>query len=120
MWIDKELKKQLISKFQKYKIAIDSFINKKDNKKELYLLIDEKTASSINTIEIIKNCKTKLFNIDYLISNHIHMIMNRIFRSNNRKNEFVSYQMLFYYYESRIARMKYDKNISDNKLSSSS
>jgi thiopeptide-type bacteriocin biosynthesis protein len=112
MGVDKNLKKQLSTKYHKIKTEIDAFINKKIETKMLCVLLEKKTASIINDIEVIKNCKNEFLNINYLISNHIHMTMNRLFRTKNRQNEFVSYQMLYFYYESRIARLKYDKNSS--------
>jgi len=111
MGLDKSLKKQLRSKYEKHKFDIDSYINKKllPEEYELITLLEIKSLSICNSIKIIKNNNINSINIGYLISSHIHMIMNRLFRTKNRRNEFVCYQMLYFYYESKIARLKYDK-----------
>jgi thiopeptide-type bacteriocin biosynthesis protein len=111
MGADKYLNKQLSAKYQTFKTEIDNFINKKIETEMLCALVEQKSSSISKEIESITNFKDEPLNINYLISNHIHMTMNRLFRSKNRQNEFVTYQLLFFYYESRIARLKYDKNI---------
>jgi|LakMenEpi03Aug12_release.lakeMendotaPanAssembly.Ray.scaffolds.fasta_scaffold21191_3 thiopeptide-type bacteriocin biosynthesis protein len=114
MAVDKNLRKQLSAKYQKFKTEIDAFINKRVEHEMLCILLKKKSAYISNEIAVIKNCKSESLNINYLISSHIHMIMNRLFRTKNRQNEFVSYQMLYFHYETRIARIKYDKNLPKN------
>ncbi len=50
-------------------------------------------------------------NKDTLLSSYIHMMLNRIFRSKNRIYELVIYDFMYRYYESEIARDKYNLNI---------
>jgi hypothetical protein len=44
---------------------------------------------------------------------YLHMLINRIFVSNQRKTELVIYDYLFRYYESKIIREKKVTNISE-------
>jgi len=59
----------------------------------------EKIKSNIETKEISFN----------LIFSFCHMSLNRLYRTNSRKNEFISYDLLFFYYKSMVARLKYNK-----------
>lgn len=117
MGLDKHLRKQLSKKYQKYKFEIDSFINREVDQ-ELNSLIDllqKKTDNMKNIIEVIKK-STEGININHLISSHIHMIMNRLFRTKNRQNEFVCYHLLYFYYDSKIAQMKYNTQFTTQKI----
>ncbi|MCD0472671.1 thiopeptide-type bacteriocin biosynthesis protein [Flavobacterium sp. JAS] len=107
--INKNMRKQLSLKYHKFKTEIDAILSKKTNNNDLFTLIEEKSASIKPAIEKIKEQLTSSIEINHLISSHIHMTMNRLFQSKNRLNEFVSYQMLLFYYESKIARIKYSK-----------
>ena len=109
MGLDKTLKKQLSSKYHKHKIEIESFLNQSLDYESLYDLVKDKNNSINSSIRTIKESHLSFSNINDLISSHIHMKMNRLFSSNNRKTEFVCYQLLFNYYESKIARIKYNK-----------
>lgn len=116
MGLDKNLKKQLSIKYQKNKIEIDIFINKNSDNQMLIVLLQKKSDSIADTVEFILKNNGESLNLHYLISNHIHMIMNRLFRTKNRQAEFVCYQMLYFYYDSKIARLKYDKNSLKNTV----
>jgi len=47
--------------------------------------------------------------LDDLISSYIHMMMNRLFRSKNRKHELLLYDFMRRYYSSEMAKIKYKK-----------
>lgn len=103
-------KKQINPKYIQFKKEIDSVINSAAND-YLFLLLENKSSSIKGIAKVItQKSHDSAYNINYIISSHIHMTMNRLFRTKNRKNEFVSYTMLLLYYESKIARIKYDKN----------
>jgi thiopeptide-type bacteriocin biosynthesis protein len=110
MGLDKNLKKQLSAKYQRHKIEIDGFMNQNSENEMLIALLKEKSNAIVDVIEFILKHKGESLNLNYLISSHIHMIMNRLFRAKNRQAEYVCYQMLYFYYDSKIARLKYDKN----------
>ena len=42
-----------------------------------------------------------------IIGSHIHMSLNRIFRSENRLHELIIYDFMTRYYKSKIAQNKY-------------
>jgi len=44
--------------------------------------------------------------LNYLLKSYIHMLVNRLFVSNQRKTELVIYEYLLKYYDSKIAREK--------------
>lgn len=110
MGLDKNLKKQLSIKYQKHKIEVYNIFNpieEEDNDiKSLKKLIKNKSLSNSEHTKLINE---KEINLNNIIASHIHMTMNRLFRNKNRETEFVTYQMLFYYYESILARSKFDK-----------
>ena len=51
--------------------------------------------------------------LDRLMQSYLHMFINRIFVSNQRKTELVIYDYLFRYYESRVIREKKASNIPE-------
>lgn len=105
MGLNKMLKKQLSTKYNQLKKQIADFL---ENNIELKKLIDKKSSLTSIPVALIKKNITDASELNYLISSHIHMSMNRLFKDRNRQAEFVSYQMLYYYYDSKLARLKYD------------
>lgn len=55
--------------------------------------------------------KTSMVYLEFIIS-HIHMMMNRLFKSQARAHEMVIYELLNRYYKEQIARLKYDKSFT--------
>jgi len=51
--------------------------------------------------------------LNRLMPGYLHMLINRLFVSNQRKNELVIYDYLFRYYESKIIREKKLTTISE-------
>ena len=69
-----------------------------------------------NTIEEILNTTSvhhDLQQVNRLMSSYLHMFINRMFVSNQRKVELVVYDYLLKYYESKIAREKNKNKISE-------
>jgi len=116
MGIDSKMKKQLSMKYQKHKVEIYNFFNSNEaldtQSKFLMDLIKVKSTSISKEITFIKENNNDFNSLSNIIASHIHMIMNRLFRIRNREAEFVCYQMLYYYYESVIARNKYNTAIT--------
>ncbi|MFK8007578.1 MAG: thiopeptide-type bacteriocin biosynthesis protein [Saprospiraceae bacterium] len=97
------------------------------HKKEIQLLFDQKHPhqNSINkilnhrslkwnnTIKKIKNSyKEKSGNkINNLIASLIHMNINRLFRSEQRYQEFIIYNLLDKHYKSQIGRLKHQESV---------
>src|SRR4030095_7389573 len=96
----------------------------KDGESELKIIWDLLAIKTQQTLPLIKNInelnESNNLHADYdgLITGLIHMFINRLFKSQQRKHELVIYDLLFQYYNSMIARMtKIPKNIvSDSEL----
>ncbi|MCP4181201.1 MAG: hypothetical protein GY756_25845 [bacterium] len=67
---------------------------------------DKKNEILIENILSLKKDKNLKVDFNSFISSHIHMIMNRLFRSKNRLNEMVCYDFLFRFYKSDVARKR--------------
>lgn len=114
--MSRPLKKQLDSKFRKENNKILSFLNPKNglgnDRKQLYEIIERKekrTKGIADNILLLKNKNKLEIQLDDLMSSYIHMLMNRLFRSDNRLHEMVIYDFLFRIYKSKNARKKYEK-----------
>lgn len=103
-----QLKVQLDEKFRKERQQMRSFLLSNDDLYEpFYQILDQKAINTKNIIEKIMILKSKNeleveFN-DYVIS-HIHLMLNRIFKSKQRLNEMVIYSLLYRFYKSEVAR----------------
>lgn len=105
---DTNLKRQLSLKYRKNKNEINSFLSKKTDHKLISFITkrDQKIEQSI--AKIIKQ-ESNIENLDELIFSISHMSFNRLYRTKSRENEFVSYHLLLYYYESKVAQLKYQE-----------
>lgn len=116
--MSRSLKKQLDNKFRKENNKIIDFLNPKNelklSYKPLYEIIRKKeilTKEIAKKIFFLKNKNMLELELDNLLSSYIHMLMNRLFRSNNRLHEMVIYDFLFRIYKSKQARKKYENKI---------
>ena len=110
--MDKQGKKHLADKFRKHRKDIDAFLNKEVNHEVvqyLYQLTARKNHYLAPVYENITKIMGYAEGVAHLLSSYIHMLMNRLFRSKNRKNETVSYFLLFSYYRSDLAKQKAKK-----------
>lgn len=96
----------LSDKFRLHRQEIIETIENKDTNNILYQIINEKN----NNISYLKDEILTLWNsnsldvdLNDLLSSHIHMMMNRLFKSKNRAHEMVCYDFLFRYYKSKCA-----------------
>jgi thiopeptide-type bacteriocin biosynthesis protein len=108
--IDKEIRKQLSKKYRDNRSKIEAVFN--DKNEDLDNLIKGFIKESKVYFEIIlqkrkSNSTDKSPAIDALLSSYIHMHCNRLFQSKQRKSEWVLYDLLYEYYYSKIARLKY-------------
>lgn len=110
---NKNLQNQLNDKYRQHMRLIGSFL---DHRKDAENGIEEAVAifglRSLRLREAVKNI-SKLQANDYttlsfeeLLPNYIHMFLNRMFLSNQRKQELVIFHFLSKYYESQIAKHK--------------
>jgi hypothetical protein len=88
---------------------------------------DENLAKAISVFQNYSRCYQKTIDgilnapsvkgdhdrLDNLIANYLHMFINRLFVSKQRKTELVIYEYLWKYYESKLARKKQKRNIPE-------
>jgi thiopeptide-type bacteriocin biosynthesis protein len=111
---DSNLIKQLSEKYRKEKAEIWEFLTIDLNKTDfadLQKLIEIKSSESyavVNEILSINDRKELQIDFEDLLSSYIHMLMNRLFRANQRLHEMVIYGFLTRFYKTVIARKKYN------------
>lgn len=99
------LQTQLNASYRKHMRQISSFLDPEQdviNEIEEAVLLLGKRSSHIQ--QAIHSVTVDTW--DELLSSYIHMFLNRLFSSNQRKHEMVVYHFLSKYYESRIAMQK--------------
>lgn len=107
--------KQFNTKYREHKKTVEAVLKDSStdsNLLSLYLPL-KKYARQLNPIALKishKSKKRKDISLESLIGSYIHMMLNRLFRSKNRKHELVLYDFMRRYYESELARW-YMKNI---------
>jgi thiopeptide-type bacteriocin biosynthesis protein len=111
--ISKFQNKQIDKKFRKNRTQIESILASNHAEsgqfEELFSIIferDKNTTTHVEKILILKEENSLEVNFDSFISSHIHMTMNRIFRSKNRLNELICYDFLYRFYKSDIAKRR--------------
>ncbi|MFC2128993.1 thiopeptide-type bacteriocin biosynthesis protein, partial [Bacteroidota bacterium] len=110
--INRILKSQLDKKYRKNNQRIEQLLDSFDNQpisKEFMSLIckrSEKQSKIVNQILLSDKNKCLEVELNTLIASFIHMMLNRLFRSQQRLHELVIYNFLSRYYKSKIARSK--------------
>lgn len=114
--MSRPLKKQLDAKYRASRGKISDFMvfTREDNPDYAPILdiLDAKTLTTEKTAQGILSHKENdslEMELDNLMSSYIHMLMNRLFKSNNRLHEMVCYDFLHRYYTSEWAKKKYQK-----------
>lgn len=108
----KFLKRQLDTKYRNHREKIEAFMTQSDEELDhapLLALLNRKQeniAATVQEIQILRENNNLNINIDDFLSSHIHMFMNRLFKSKNRTYELVCYFFLHKYYKSSLARLK--------------
>jgi thiopeptide-type bacteriocin biosynthesis protein len=106
---------QLSDKYRKEKNDIFSFMDRNSDTNspfvDVFQLLLEKSQDSTKVVSKINKVKLdnkQIVNFDAIIKSYIHMLMNRLFRSNQRIHEMVIYGFLVRYYKTILARQKYN------------
>lgn len=106
--------KQFNTKFREHKKTVENVL--KDSITEpdflsLYIPLrkSSKQVRAVGQEVSIKLKKQKDITLDLLVGSYIHMTLNRLFRSKNRKHELVIYDFMRRYYASEVARQKFSK-----------
>ena len=110
------LKKQLDEKYRKSRNKVDDFLIFDQKKCPAHfesmhrILLEKKDQTNNiarNVLSLINtNIEEKEMRLHNLMGSYIHMQMNRLFKSNNRLHEMVSYDFLYRHYKSRLARQE--------------
>lgn len=99
------LQTQLNSSYRKHMRQISSFLDaNQDANNEIEEAISFLAIRSSRIRQTIQSAPVERW--DDLISSYIHMFLNRMLLSNQRKQELVIYHFLSKYYESRVAMQK--------------
>ncbi|MBS1780026.1 MAG: lantibiotic dehydratase [Bacteroidetes bacterium] len=98
-----DLQKQLNKKYRNYQKTIPILLEKNNNPVFHEIL---KYRSDQNKLAISKLLKNKNLDTDNLLHSLLHMLMNRLFITQQRKYELVVYHFLEKYYTSLIVRSK--------------
>ena len=104
--------KQFNTKFRENKKIVESILNNTLNEIAFISLFQTIKKRSKKLIPIVEQIKIKSRNeskVNELLNNYLHMMLNRLFRSNNRIHEMILYDFMFRYYTSEIAKKKYNK-----------
>ncbi|KZS39849.1 hypothetical protein AWE51_09390 [Aquimarina aggregata] len=108
MGANTDINRQLSKKFRNNRSDINQIMDQNTNEEfdmvlQNYLEENKRVVSQIARKN--KGMKTKL-DLPDLLSSYIHMHCNRLFKSNQRLNEWVLYNYLYQYYRSKAAQMK--------------
>jgi len=107
--------KQFNTKFRENKKTVESVLNNCINEQAFVSLLQPITKRSKQMAPIarqIKSKSTKDHSVNKLLKSYLHMMINRLFRSNNRLHELILYDFMARYYTSEIAKEKYNKKES--------
>lgn len=109
--MNRHLKQQLDAKYRTKRKIIEAFLRSENafEYKEITQVIKQKEQDSNNAVvDILSLLTSGKLNvpINSLLSSHIHMSMNRLFRSKMRLHEMVLYDFLYRYYDSQKARFR--------------
>jgi len=104
--------KQFNTKYREHKKTVEAILKESitdANVLSLYLPLKKYVRQLGPITQTIKRKseKRKDISIESLVGSYIHMMLNRLFRSKNRKHELVLYDFMRRYYKSELARGKY-------------
>jgi thiopeptide-type bacteriocin biosynthesis protein len=104
--------KQFNTKFRENKSIVESVLDNTFNEKDFISLfppIKKRSKQLAPIVEQIKRKANKEISVNELLKSYLHMMLNRLFRLNNRQHELILYDFMVRYYTSVIAKVKYNK-----------
>jgi thiopeptide-type bacteriocin biosynthesis protein len=115
--IEGNFKKQFSLNFRENRTEIERIIKATKEEESLLLPVFQKSEKIKKMAEEILEYErngTLQVSLNDLLCSHIHMMLNRFFRTQQRKHELVIYDYLYRYYDSEINKLKYQQknNIS--------
>ena len=111
--MNKMLKLQLDKKFRNERKLINDFFQNKYGDEDISELINLLKVKSRNIVPIVNNIlelkkENKLKRpLNDFMGSYIHMLLNRLFKTQQRVHEMVIYDFLYRYYKSELAKKKY-------------
>ena len=108
---DDKLKHQLNDKYRLERENIEKILDVAQDTEEIEPAIDylKERSEALKSINLeVKNMQlfnNQVYNCDRLLQSYVHMTMNRLFVTDNRKHELVIYYFLDKYYQSKMARL---------------
>jgi thiopeptide-type bacteriocin biosynthesis protein len=109
--IEGNFKKQFSLNFRENRKEIEKIV--RASKEEALLLPIFQKSEKIKRIteKILEYERNKELQVSLndLLCSHIHMMLNRFFRTQQRKHELVIYDYLYRYYDSEINKLKYQQ-----------
>lgn len=116
-----KLKHQLNDKYRSERESIEKILDAQQDTEEIEPAIDyfKERSEALKLINVEMNnlraFNNQIYSHDRLLQSYIHMTMNRLFVTDNRKHELVIYYFLDKYYQSKMARLsKANKDIKIN------
>ena len=116
-----KLKHQLNDKYRSERESIEKILDAQQDTEEIepaIVFFKERSEAlklinvEINNLQVFNN---QIYSHDRLLQSYVHMTMNRLFVTDNRKHELVIYHFLDKYYQSKMARLsKANKDIKIN------
>ncbi|WP_459213045.1 thiopeptide-type bacteriocin biosynthesis protein [Aquimarina rhabdastrellae] len=105
--VDKWKKKHLSSKYRQHKKLIEQAFNQKGHTTAFEEVLTHFKNSCSDTVQqILALLERDKLEVDNYLASLVHMHCNRLFRSNQRLNEWFFHDLLFQYYRSHLARQK--------------
>lgn len=118
---DDKLKHQLNDKYRSERESVEKILDAQQDTEEIEPAIDylKERSESLKLIHLeikkLQLSNNQIYSHDRLLQSYIHMTMNRLFVTDNRKHELVIYYFLDKYYQSKMARLsKANKDIKIN------
>ncbi len=111
--MNKMLKLQLDKKFRNERKLINDFFQNKYGDEDISELINLLKVKSKNIVPMVNNIlelkkENKLERpLNDFMGSYIHMLLNRLFKTQQRVHEMVIYDFLYRYYKSELAKKKY-------------
>lgn len=103
---NKDSRKHLGAKFRKHKTEVENIMN--NELQHQFKMIFEKKSEDIELIvaQLLSLQKENKLEVELsnLLSSYIHMLVNRMMRTNQRKYELVLYDFMQMFYTSKLAR----------------
>jgi lantibiotic biosynthesis protein len=105
-----DLKKQLGDRFRKERSLISNCINNEElldeEFKEAFSILHQFEDQSKLIAKAILETETLEVKLNDLLGSYIHMFMNRLFITNQRRTEMIQYHLLWHFYRSEVAQSK--------------